>query len=183
MSFPAEEDIDDVLIFVGCAIVDGGIATSNNTAAIGSVTDPTLQAQLIERYEGADFEPWTGWISFDCGEPWFFDQTPESDDDIPAGVPDFYSTAMHEMGHVLGFGTAAAFEALVDASAGTFDGMAAVAAHGGPVPLTSSLVHWDSSLRSDGRPTLMDPSRTVGTRTPPTTVDVAAFTDLGYEVR
>jgi hypothetical protein len=96
---------------------------------------------------------------------------------------DFYSTAMHEMGHVLGFGTADAFEVLVDDTAGTYTGAAAVAVYGGPVPLSSSLVHWDSSLRSDGRPTLMDPSRTIGTRTPPTTLDRSAFTDLGYEVR
>jgi len=180
MSFPSAEDIDDVLIFVGCAIVDGGVATSNNTAALGSVTDPTLQARLIERYQGADFEPWTGWIAFDCDEPWFFDQTPDTDDDIPGTMADFYSTAMHEMGHVLGFGTADAFVAQVDTA--TFVGPAAVAVYGGPVPLTPAGVHFQSSLRSDGRLTLMDPSRTIGTRTPPTTLDESVFVDLGYEL-
>ncbi len=183
MNLTIDEDIDDLYVFVGCSMVDGGIAQSNNTAALGTVSDPALQARLIERYQGADFEPWTGWISFDCDEPWFFDDTPETEDDIPPAMNDFYSTAMHEMGHVLGFGTADAFEVLVDDAAMTYTGAAAVAAYGGPVPLSASLAHWDSSLRSDGRPTLMDPSRTVGTRTPPTTLDKSAFTDFGYEVR
>jgi len=180
MSFPTETAIDDVLIFAACASFEGGTAQSNNTAALASVTDTALRARLRERYEGSDFEPWTGWIAFNCDEAWFFDMTPETDTDIPGSDNDFFSTAMHEIGHVLGFGTADAYFALVP-DGDSFMGVEAVRVYGGPVPLTPDNVHFQSSVRSDGLPTLMDPSRTVGTRTPPTSVDRAVMFDLGYE--
>ena len=178
MNLTSDEAIDDVLIFVGCASFPDGIAQSNHTAGLSGIADFELVGRLQERYQGADFEPWTGWISFNCDSPWFFDATPATDDDIPGEQNDFHSTAMHEIGHVLGFGTASAFMALI--TDGAFVGPAAVSANGGPVPLTSSGTHFQSSVVSDGQVTLMDVSRTVGTRTPPTRVDRAAMADLGY---
>lgn len=180
MNFVSDEAIDDVLVFVGCASFSDGIAQSNHAATTAAIADTALAARLQARYEGDDFEPWTGWIAFRCDVPWFFDATPETVDDIPAEDNDFYSTAMHEIGHVLGFGTATAYFALVDEA--TFIGPEAVAAFGGPVPLTASGVHFQSSVLSDGTVTLMDISRTIGTRTPPTTLDRAVMADLGYEL-
>ncbi len=180
MNFVSDEAIDDVLIFVGCASFTGGIAQSNHAATTAAIADTALAARLQTRYEGDDFEPWTGWIAFRCDTPWSFDATPETVDDIPPADNDFYSTAMHEIAHVLGFGTAAAHFALV--SEATFVGPAAVAVFGRPVPLTESGVHFQSSVLSDGTVTLMDSSRTIGTRTPPTTLDRAVMIDLGYEL-
>lgn len=181
MNFASESAIDDVLIFVGCASFDGGIAQSNHAAAIGSVSDPALASRLQERTTGARFQPWTGWISFDCDQPWFFDATPETDNDIPGAQNDFHSTAMHEIGHVLGFGTSDAFAALVEG--GTFVGAGAMAAYGMPVPMTASGIHFQSSVLSEGQVTLMDVSRTIGTRTPATSLDQAAMGDIGYTLR
>lgn len=183
-SFPSTAVIDDVLIFVGCSAIDGAggtLAVSNHSAAINTVTDATLREQLRTRYEGADFEPWTGWISFDCGENWFFDPTPATTNDLPASQPDFLSTANHELGHVLGFGTAMAyFSHVVNA---TFTGTRAVATHGSAVPLLANGTHFASGLSSGGREPLLDPSRPGGTRSTATPLDVAVFVDLGYEPR
>ncbi|MEZ4368159.1 MAG: hypothetical protein R2939_18045 [Kofleriaceae bacterium] len=185
MAFDLDVAIDDLLVFVGCSHIDGpsGVtATSNHSAALGSVVDGALRAQLQARYQGADFEPWTAWISFDCDEAWFFDQTLEDASDIPGDQTDFWSTAMHELAHTLGFGTADAFAALVDGTP-AFTGAHAVAAHGGPVPLTAAGTHFASGLSSDGREPLMDSSRPGGERFPPTTLDRAALADLGYQLR
>lgn len=183
-SFPSDVEIDDVLIFAGCSAIDGAggtLALSNHSAAINSVTDATLREQLRTRYEGADFQPWTGWISFDCGEDWFFDPTPATVTDLPANRPDFLSTANHELGHVLGFGTAMAYFAHV--SNATFTGTRATATYGAAVPLIANSTHFASGLSSGGREPLLDPSRPAGLRSTATPLDVAALADLGYEPR
>lgn len=61
----------------------------------------------------SNFKPWTGSISFDPTPSYlggetakcFFDTTPETSDDVAtagAGMLDFLTTAVHEIGHVLG---------------------------------------------------------------------------------
>lgn len=184
MNLTIDTDIDDLLVFVGCSTIDGesGItAMSNHSAAINSVADSTLRNALNQRYRGADFQPWTGWISFDCDEDFFFDASPETDDDIPGVMSDFFSVAMHELGHVMGVGTADAFEALRQGPPMVFVGSEAVAAHGGNVPLTPNGVHLDSSVVSDGHATLFDSSHPGGARTAPTSLDIALLLDLGYQ--
>lgn len=183
-SFDIDVAIEDVLIFAGCGTIDGvggTLALSNNSAAINTVTDATLREQLRSRYEGAQFQPWTGWVSFDCAEDWFFDPTPATDTDLPGGQPDFLSTANHELGHILGFGTAAAYLGLVTGT--TFTGTEAMSSYGGPVPLIASGTHFAAGLSSGGREPLMDPGRPGGTRSTATPVDVAALADLGYQPR
>ena len=184
MSFPIDREIDDVLIFMGCSDIDGpgGInAMSNHAAALNSVTDSTLRNALTERYHGSDFEPWTGWISFDCLQQYYFDETLNTTNDIPGSLTDFWSVAMHEIAHVLGFGTADAFAALSASQPIRFTGSSATALYGGDIPLSSSGTHFQSGVLSSGIPTLMDPSRPGGTRTEPTALDIAALLDLGYE--
>lgn len=181
--FTLDYEIADLVVFVGFASLDGAsgvLAASTHSAAIGSVSDPTLAAALADRFHGADFEPWTGWIAFDEDEPWFFDSTPEDDGDLPGGSPDFLSVALHELGHVLGFGAADAFVALVDSSGMTFGGASASASYGGPVPLDTDLMHIEPSVRVEGMRPLMDPSDAHGERSVITSLDFAFFEDLGY---
>ena len=180
-AFVIDREIDDVLVFAGCSDVPTGYAVGNFSLFTSGVADPALRAELEARQTGDDFAPWTGWVSFDCEEPWFFDSTPASADDVPADRRDFHSVAMHELGHVLGFGSADVFERQVDAS-GSFVGPRAVAAHGGPVPLNTRGDHIRSDVTSDGRTTLMDAARELGERTTPTRLDRAFFEDLGYEL-
>jgi len=182
--FVMDEPIDDLVVFVGVASMDGPggqLAESFPSAAIGSVSDPTLSAKLAERNEGPDFEPWTAWLSFDETESWYYDETPETGDDIPAAQIDFMSVAMHELGHILGFGSADAYFALVDGQS-QFIGEAAMAAYSGPVPLTSNAYHLDPSVMSDGGRPLMDPSDASGQRSVITSLERALFSDLGHQI-
>lgn len=184
MTFSIDREIDDVLVFVGCSEIDGPGGTnavSNHAAALQSVADSELRNALNLRYRGADFQPWTGWISFDCGQEYFFDDSQDSVDDIPAGITDFYSVTMHELAHVLGFGTSDAFVALSETGPIRFTGTSATADFGGDVPLSSSGTHYQSGVEINGAPVLMDPSRPGGIRTEPTSLDIAALVDIGYD--
>lgn len=153
-------------------------AISAPSATFASVTDVELQQQLQARFDGDTFQPWSGWIAFDETQDWFFD--PSERDSIPLGPADFYSVALHEIGHVLGVGTATSFKRLIGAD-GKFAGVNAVAANGGAaVPLTSDGTHMLNSVRFEGRRVLMDLSDSPGERTVPTGLDEAILADLGY---
>jgi len=181
MNLDLEAELDDVIVFVGCAPVGGrGTARSNHAAAFATIRDAELLGTLMERYGGSDFEPWSGWISFDCDSLWHFDATPETSDDIPPTAVDFLSTAAHELAHVLGFGTSDAFDAL--SGSGAFEGGSAVTLYGGPVPLTPDRVHLDAAVRPEGQSLLMAPSRWVGTRRAPATLEALVMADIGYEI-
>lgn len=180
--FVYDKPIDDLMVFVGFATMDGAhgsLAISAPSAAIGSVSDPALSASLKTRFEGPDFEPWTGWLGFDEAEDWFYDPTPETSDDLPAGKIDFLSVALHELGHVLGFGTSDAYKALVQN--GAFTGPKSVALYGGPVPLTADGKHIASGILSDGKRPVMDASDASGARSVITPLDLAILQDIGYE--
>jgi hypothetical protein len=179
-SLDIDDDIDDLVIFVGSsALVGSTTASSQATAGLAGITDEALAASLEKRFYGTPFQPWTGWISFDEGEPWYFDADPDVPKTIPAGKLDFVSVALHEMCHVLGFGTADAFKAL--ANTGSFDGAKARAAAGGNAPaLTSDHTHFASTVLVSGKRPLMDVSDSAGTRYLPTAVDTAVLEDLGY---
>jgi hypothetical protein len=182
--FRIDYPIDDLAVFVGSSEpIDGGttLGGARASAAIGSVTDVALSAKLQTRFYGADFSPWTGWLSFNNSVPWFFDPTPDTDGDIPADQFDVLTVALHELGHVLGIGACDAFTNLVDAN-GRFAGPKAVAVYGGPVPLSPDRAHLAKGTTSAGRPVLMDPGDRVGTRNYPTPLDVAMLADIGYEV-
>ena len=148
-------------------------------------------ASNLDRGQGAtsganavDFAPWGGSLSFDnnVSTNWNFSaaQGPSS------GQSDFYSVAVHELGHLLGFGTAASFDALVN-SGGNFTGMHAEAAYGGsPVPLYTDKAHWAEGTLStvNGTPqeAAMDPTLTIGQRKYFTELDYAAMKDIGWQV-
>jgi hypothetical protein len=174
-----EEDIDDLLVFVGTSEAIPGLGRSGPAGTV-MTDDPVLDAALAARRDGADFEPWAGSISFKASSNFFFDPTPASAGDIPPEAFDFISTAVHELGHVLGFASCAAFTALISGT--SFIGPAAQASYGGPVPLMSDLGHFQDHLQSDGVDTLMDPGISNGVRLVPTQLDRAVFADLGYEL-
>lgn len=177
--FVYEPSIDDVVVFVGSAALDGSeMALSGPSAGFSGVTDVPLRGALTKRYEGVPFQPWTGWISFDTATDFAFEPTPDTPRAPVAGKVDFLSVALHELGHVLGFGTADAFKANV--SGGVFTGAKAGALHGGPVPLSSDRRHVPNTLTSGGERLLMNVSFPAGARYSVTPLDRALFEDLGY---
>lgn len=175
-----DEDIDDLVVFVGSSALAGSTsAASQATAGLAAITDDALRGSLEKRFYGTPFQPWTGWISFDEGEPWYFDPDAETPKAVPPGKLDFVSVALHEMCHVLGFGTADAFKAM--ASTGAFTGAKARAAAGGSAPaLTNDRTHFASTVLANGKRPLMDVSDAAGTRYLPTSIDLGVLEDLGY---
>lgn len=179
LSLTADVEIDDLMIFVGSADLAGTqTGLSSPTAGLSGVTDGALAAKLQARFDGAQFQPWTAWITFSRTAEFHFDPDPSAGSSVPAGKVDFVSVALHEIGHSLGFGTAEAFKSKI--AGGAFTGAKAQAAYGGPVPLTNDLGHVPNSTMSDGRRLLMDVSDAPGVRYTPTTLDRAIFEDLGY---
>jgi hypothetical protein len=177
----ADDDIEDLVIFVGASTFPGSVtASSQATAGLTAIEDDALRTSLDQRFHGTPFQPWTGWISFDDSEPWYFDPDPDVTKTIPAGKLDFVSVALHEMGHVLGFGTADAFKAL--AANGAFVGTKAKAAAGGTAPaLSSDGSHFASTVLVAGKRPLMDVSDAAATRYLPTSIDLAVLEDLGFQ--
>jgi hypothetical protein len=176
-SFSLDRPIDDLLVFVGVGQSGGALAVG------GPFGRWTVGSSLDTRYNGNNFEPWTGDISFNPTANWFFDATPKTDDDIPRNAHDFLSVAVHELGHVLGIGTSKAFDRLV--SSGQFTGANARSFNGGaPIPLDGSAGHIQDGFVPSGQmgEPAMDPTLTVGTRKLPTLVDIALLNDIGYAV-
>ena len=183
MVFALDYAIDDVVILMGSSLIDGAGTTlaSSSSSFTNQVTDATLLETLRTRYEGNPFEPWMAQTTFDTEEVWAFDATPETDDDLPAADNDFVSTAIHEIGHVLGIGSAAAFDALVEN--GNFVGQKAMEVHGGPVPLAPDETHFARDISSRGKVPSMELGTAPGQRKRPTALDLAVLEDLGYSVR
>jgi len=183
MVFDLDYAIDDVVILMGSSLIDGEGTTlaSSSSSFTNQVTDASLLETLRTRYEGNPFEPWMAQTTFDTEEVWAFDATPETDDDLPAADNDFVSTAIHEIGHVLGIGSAAAFEALVED--GNFVGQKAMEVHGGPVPLAPDGTHFARDISSRGKVPSMELGTAPGQRKRPTALDLAVLEDLGYSIR
>jgi len=123
-----------------------------------------------------DFAPWGGSISFNSGSAWHFGLTTAG---LDSGEADFLSVALHELGHVLGFGTADSFDARIS-------GSDFVGSEAGRVALSGDLAHWAEGTTSFvgglSQETAMDPTLHFGTRKEFTDLDFAAMKDIGWEV-
>lgn len=121
-----------------------------------------------------DVAPWGGAISFDsAGTDWHFGLDTLG---LGAGMFDFYSVAVHELAHVLGFGTSDAFfNHIVNFR---FIGAAV-----GSVALYDE-GHWAEGTQSVAggvsQEALMTPFLSIGTRKHLTDLDIAAMHDIGW---
>ena len=137
-----------------------------------------------------DFAPWGGSIAFDTtalngtDRKWYFGIHSEP----TSGTIDFLSVALHELGHLFGFGTADSFANQVVNH--TFVGGTSMGLYGGAVPTFPEGLnvdqHWGNDLTS---PPYADEPRVAlgrsivrGRRTLLSPVDYAAFDDIGWEV-
>lgn len=165
ISIELDADHDGVLVFVGSsALADkvGGVAGPAGTPE-GPIDD--ARRRLQDRLYADHFEPFVGSLTFSTVPSWFVDGTPDTQDDVPAGQADLLSVATHELGHVLGFGTAPHFLRIAD---------------GGALPLSADQYHFLDTTLSDGRRPCMSVSPAKGQRSIPTTLDLGVFADLGY---
>lgn len=161
-------------IYVGARVIpgdEGGFGGAGGYVLSGSTA--WNNATLTRGHTG--YAPWGGSITFDSSDSYFFGQTTAG---LTAAKVDFYTVAMHEMGHLLGIGTAPQWTANVSGS--SFVGASVRAAYGGPVPLASDLAHWADGITVGGARTVMDPVLPRGTRVAWTALDAAALRDLGW---
>ena len=187
---------DEIIVFVGARNLTTGLAGGGH-GGFRSFATPEFNQNLESRGEpgvdtngsnDTDYALWGGTIAFDNVTNWNFTLNPPT-----AGQNDFFTIALHEMGHVMGFGTSESFRKLINAS-NRFTGTKSVAAFGGQVPMNSDSLgnpdsgHWvsDTSSTLPGtstvQETLMDPQITTGTRKELTKLDWAALDDLGWDV-
>lgn len=188
---------DTVFIYVGARNLPSGLGLGG-PAGFSSVATPAFNQLVEDRGEAGvntsgtndtDFALWGGTIAFDSVVNWNF-----SLDAPSAGENDFYSVALHEMAHVLGFGTSDSFRNLIDSTTNTFTGTETVAAFGGPVAMHADTAgnpdsgHFASGTTgtipgtTTSQESAMDPQVTTGTRKLLTDIDWAALDDLGWDV-
>jgi hypothetical protein len=155
----------------------GGYGASGSQAWLNTLSARGQSGALAAT--PTDFGPWGGAITFDSDASWYFGTGSLS------GKDDFLSVATHEMGHLMGLGTADSWVALVSGS--TFTGAHATAAHGGiQAGLSGDLGHWADGTMSTvfgtatAQEAAMDPSLTVGTKKLFTTLDFAGLQDIGW---
>lgn len=175
-----DKPVDDLIIFVS------SVELSSNQATLGEgafYADFVLGSDRQERIQGDDFQPWLGTIEFNSSADFFyFDPTPESDDDIPFNKQDFLSLSLHEIGHVLGIGISNAF--LNQVENGEFTGKQSVNLNNGKfVPLDEDINHIENGFSLDpDADALLDKTFTFGERNLPTNLDLAILADIGYDV-
>lgn len=170
-----------VLVFVGSRNMSslgvggpGGYSSSGSDAWLDLVA-ARGQAGMLNIPE-TDFGLWGGSITFDHDANWYFGM---SADGQGSNQQDFLSVVMHELGHVLGIGTAGSWDNQVSGS--FFTGLHSTAEYGGNVPLSGSS-HFHEGTEDGGDEVAMDPTLLVGTRKLFTALDYAALADVGWEL-
>jgi hypothetical protein len=186
----AEQDLriaaDTLRVFVGGSAIGEGVLGFATTGTITDISGSdafidavTTRGQSNANGAGAtDYGVWGGAISFNSDATWHFGLTTEG---LDAHEHDFLTTAVHELGHILGFGLADSWFTYLFGD--EFTGQASMRAYGGPVP--ADIAHWAEGVYSDvgGIPqeTLMDPTTPAGVRELLTRLDYAGLRDIGWE--
>ncbi|QID16751.1 matrixin family metalloprotease [Nitrogeniibacter mangrovi] len=170
----------------------GGTDLGGNTLGIGGSGGYSAFSSVDRGQSGvgtSDYAPWGGFISFDTLTNWYVDTDTATDESF-SGF-DFYSVAVHELGHVLGIGVADSWSAQVTGAG--FAGTDSVAAYSeatgnaeSSVPLSADGGHWANGTQSFVNGILqdasLDPSIANGQRKRFTDLDWAALSDVGWQV-
>lgn len=185
---------NSITIFAGG--FTGGSSNLLGQAGRGSYTglsgSPAFLDSVLTRGGNSDYVMWGGMVRFKDRPDWHLDHQT-----LPGSSQyDFYTVALHELVHVLGFGQSPTWTAL--RSGLNFYGSHSVAVYNktdadtedllNPVPLADS-EHWNNSIQSiaasDGvtmQDTLMGPTLFQGQRLGLTELDLAGIADIGWEV-
>ena len=180
---------NQLIVYVGAQdYTDNTLATGSPGWSSGTGSSEFVETMRARGQSGAlaqpatDFGPWGGSISFDSsGTIWNF----EVNTGPSGGQTDFYSVALHELGHVLGIGTASSWDAQVSGS--SFVGSYSQASFGRAVPLGSGQYHWANGTMSlilgttTAQEAALDPSLAQGTRKIITDLDLAGLRDVGWQ--
>ncbi len=174
---------DTLIIYVGARSLGASLAVAGPGGFSASGTTAWLDTVKARGETGAlsspasDFGPWGGQLSFNTATPWHVSLTTNG---LESHESDFFSVAIHEMAHVLGFGISDSWDARVSGS--NFIGAASVAVYGGNVPISPAKTHWAEGTMYNGVEASMDPSLTNGTRRSFGDLDFAGLDDIGWAV-
>ena len=164
-----------IVVYVGGRDLSGTEAGDGGSGGY-SASGPQSWLSLVGRRGAGGVGPWGGSLAFDTsGTNWYFGSSAAG---IGSNQVDFYSVAVHELGHVLGIGTSTQWFGQV--SGGTFRGSNAVAAYGGAVPVYGDSAHWGNNVAVGGQRASMDPALPSGMRVNFTSLDFAALRDIGW---
>ena len=183
---------DTIRIYVGAYDLGGNTLGWAGPGWYSVSGTSSFQTNAITRGEGpissvegstaTEFAPWGGSMAIDIDSTWNYDYTV-----APVGNIDLYSVMLHEIGHVLGLGTADSWDNLVIDD--EFQGAAAVAEYGDYVPIDiDSGAHWAGVTTStafgtyDSQTALMVPTIPWNTRRLATDLDVAGLDDIGWDI-
>lgn len=179
---------DNLLIFVGSRdFTDGSVAVSAPGGFSVNGSDTWYEVVAGRGQSGAvptngavatDFGPWGGSLAFDTvGTDWYFGSSTSG---MSPSQMDFLSVAVHELTHILGFGTCESFDRYVTGIEFVGPNVASAYDGTGSPPLAGDRAHWQDEVRDDGQETMMDPTLSPGTRKLPTGIDLAALRDIGW---
>lgn len=158
------------IVFAGGRDLEGDRAgrggPGDDTDLMGSNSfkrDVTRRDNLFD----SDFSSWGGSIVFDNEPVWHYGVSTQ---DLERDERDFFSVAIHELGHALGIGTSDAwFDRIRD---GEFNG----------IPLDAGQGHFAAGEMSDNRNVAMGPEIWRGDRNMFTTADWSALSGIGWDL-
>lgn len=165
-----------LIIYAGGRNLGASEAGQGGSGGFQAGGDTAWLDRIARRGQATGFSLWGGSLAFDTDSNWNFTAN------APAtGQVDFYTVATHELGHVLGFGTAPEFSSFT--VNGRFAGSASIAANGGTPPrLSPDQAHWEQGTLSNGQETSMQAQLVSNTRYGYTNLDYAALTDIGWTI-
>jgi len=165
---------DSIIVYVGGRSIPGAEAGFGGYGGY-SWSGSASWGQLLATRRWSGFSLWGGSIAFDSSRNWYFGLDPSG---LRTDQLDFYSAAVHELGHVLGIGTARQWWSQVQGN--QFMGRQAQSVYEGPVPLSSERAHWADGVRVNGQAAAMSPYLYYGRRVNWSALDQAALYDLGW---
>jgi hypothetical protein len=175
---------NELVIYVGARALSGStLALASIGGYSASGTQSFLDTVRARGQAGAlastptDFGPWGGSIAFQSTANWHFSNSTTGLDSTES---DFLSAAIHELCHVMGFGTAPSWATFLSGT--QFVGNNAKGKYdlGGNIPTDSIRVHWIEGTKDGGQETLMDPTLSKGVRKALTRLDLAGLQDIGW---
>jgi hypothetical protein len=132
---------------------------------------------FTQRNNNDQFYSFGGAVSFDSDADWHFDPVPSSKEDF-AGQMDFYTIALHEIGHLLGFTPDVAVYRRKTMGSNFF-GANATALYGSAPPIGGG-GHWPDDFEFDGKGMVMAAILQPNVRNEINPLEVAILRDLGY---
>lgn len=186
---------DTMVIFVGAkemgsaALAWGGHGFYSASGASDWLEDVATRGEgtssQVEGYDATEVAIWGGSVSVNSGTDWNENHTTLPD----SGEYNLASVLLHEVAHVLGFGTADSWENSTD-HIDQFIGPVTVAANQrNSVPLQPDLGHWQDEATNSTvfgtdvyQQAIMEPYMARGMNLWASLLDIAALDDIGWDI-